>query len=210
MNEICSLIYRKFDNLSFRWLPCFTTAQNLQRCQLCCHILNSKWRRVFRLFYKLTSQDIIFLAKGWPHLAKIYHSINLNLTVLFTLTKVWLPQLLGNRQYVSTLKTKVWQFALNWILFFSLIFTLNVIHMNSSERGYFYNIFVLLLYVFIGSTFLSNKNCCKKLEQTKTLKIMFTELALFGAIMCNGDSQLDVGSANWVIICGFLLLSGAN
>ena len=64
------------------------------------------------------------------------------LTVLFTLTKVWLPQLVGNRQYVSTLKTKVWQFALNLTLFFSLIFTLNVVHMNQDiERGYFYNIF---------------------------------------------------------------------
>ena len=77
MNEICSLIYLKFVNLFFRWLPCFTTAQNLQRCQLCCHILNSKWRHAFRLFYKLTSQHIILLAKGWPQLAKPYHSINL-------------------------------------------------------------------------------------------------------------------------------------
>ena len=101
------------------------------------------------------------------------------LTVLFTLTKVWLPQLVGSRQYVSTLKTKVWQFALNLILFFSLIFTLNVIHINSSapfEQGYFHNIFISLLYLCIGSTFLSSKNCFKKFEQTKTLKLCLLSL----------------------------------
>ena len=93
------------------------------------------------------------------------------LTIVMTLTNVWLPQLVGKRQYVSTLKTKVWQFALNLILVLSLLNTLTA-SFHSRNYGYYYVIlFVVLLFACMASTFMLNKNCCKKFEQTERLKL---------------------------------------
>ena len=96
-------------------------------------------------------------------------------TIIFTLTNVWIPQVVGNRQYVPTLKTKVWQFCLNFILFLSLIFTLSF---SGSTRNHYIQLFVVLLYAGMCSTLVLHTNCCKKFNPNRLKSCLLTLLFL--------------------------------
>ena len=83
------------------------------------------------------------------------------------MSNVWIPQLVGTRQYVPTLKTKVWQFSLNFMLFFNLLNTLTF----SAVFGNNYVILcVVLLYAGMCSTLLLHNKCCKNFKHTNRLK----------------------------------------
>ena len=83
------------------------------------------------------------------------------------MSNVWIPQLVGTRQHVPTLKTKVWQFSLNSILFFTLVNTLNFIGIS---RNHNMQLCVVLLYAGMCSTLLLHNKCCKKFKHTNRLK----------------------------------------
>ena len=102
--------------------------------------------------------------KSISQLLSYYQS---QLTIILTLTNVWLPQLVGNRQNVSTLKTKVWQFSLNITLFLSLLETLTI---SFKSRKYYVIFSVVMLYACMASTVLLYKNSSKKLKQIERLK----------------------------------------
>ena len=108
-------------------------------------------------------------------------------TIIITVTNVWIPQLVGTRQYVPTLKTKVWQFALNIMLFFTL---LNTVQFSGLTRNHYFHIFVVVLYAGMCSTLLLHNNVCKKFKHTNRLKsclltflflikIAFTSLSMY-------------------------------
>ena len=107
-------------------------------------------------------------------------------TIIFTLTNVWIPQIVGNRQYVPTLKTKVWQFCLNTILFNSLMLTL----MKSGiTRNHYIQLFVVLLYAGMCSTLLLHTNCCKKfnpnrLKSCLLILLFLAKLIFVSLLLC--------------------------
>ena len=100
-------------------------------------------------------------------------------TIIFTLTKVWTPQVLGNRQYVPSLKTIVWQVCLNKILFLSLIFHL---WLSGNLRNHYIQLFVVLLYAGMCSTLLLHTNCCKFFNPNRLKSCLLTLLFLANLI----------------------------
>ena len=84
------------------------------------------------------------------------------------------PQLVGTRLHVPTLKTKVWQFSLNIILYFTLGNTLNFCGLSGN-----YQLPVVLLYAAMFSTLLLHNKCCKRFQHTNRLKsFLLTSLFL--------------------------------
>ena len=107
-------------------------------------------------------------------------------TIIITVSNVWIPQLIGTRQYVPTIKTKVWQFSLNTMLFFSL---LNTLYFRTYNDVYFE--FVVLLYAGMCSTLLLHNNVCKKFKHTNRLKsCLLTFLFLIKLVF--GSLQLSI------------------
>ena len=96
-------------------------------------------------------------------------------TIIFTLTKAWIPQIVGNRQYVPSLKTKVWQSCLNFNLFNSLIVTLWT---SGTTRNHYIQLFIVLLYAGMCSTLLLHTNCCKFFNPNRLKSCLLTLLFL--------------------------------
>ena len=88
-------------------------------------------------------------------------------TIIVTMSNVWIPQVVGTRQHVPTLKTKVWQFCLNTIIFFSLKNTLNF---SGYRKNYYVLLSFVLLYAGLCSILLLHNNRCKKFNQINRLK----------------------------------------
>ena len=82
-------------------------------------------------------------------------------TIIITMTNVWIPQLVGTRQHVSTLKTKVWQFCLNTSLFLSLEYALAGPDVSGVTGIYLY---ALVLYAGLCSTFFLHNKWCRKFK----------------------------------------------
>ena len=101
-----------------------------------------------------STNQIISLLQSW-------------ITIIITMSNVWIPQLIGTRQYVPTLKTKVWQFSLNYTLFSTL---LNTLTMSASPEKHPFLKFVILLYAGMCSTMLLHNNWCKTFRYTNRLK----------------------------------------
>ena len=88
-------------------------------------------------------------------------------TIIITMSNVWIPQFVGTRQHVPTLKTKVWQFSLNFMLFFTL---LNTLIFSGGTRNHYMQLCVGLLYAGMCSTLLLHNKCCKRFQHTNRLK----------------------------------------
>ena len=101
-------------------------------------------------------------------------------TIVFTLTNVWIPQAVGNRQYVPTVKTKVWQFCLNYIFFASLMVTLMF---SGNSRNQYIQLFVVLLYAGMCSTLFLHNNLCKKFNPNRLKSCLLTLLFLIKFIL---------------------------
>ena len=93
--------------------------------------------------------------------------------IIFTLTNVWIPQAVGNRQYVPSLKTKVWQFCLYFILFNSLMLTL---WLSGNTRIQYLQLFLVLLYAGMCSTLFLHNNFCKKFNPNRLKSCLLTFL----------------------------------
>ena len=101
-------------------------------------------------------------------------------TIITTLSNVWIPQVVGNRQYVPTLKTKVWQRYLNTTLFNSLFFTLALI---GTTRNTYMQLFVVSLYAAICSTLVLHNNYCKNFNPNRLKSCLLTLLFLVKFIL---------------------------
>ena len=88
-------------------------------------------------------------------------------TICTTMLKVWLPQVLGVRQFATTSRPRWWAGNLTGLLFITLMITLNT---TGFSRDYYVQVYVLLLDVAICSIFSLHKNCFKKFKQIERLK----------------------------------------
>ena len=133
--------------------------------------------------------------------------------IIFTLTNVWIPQAVGNRQYVPSLKTKVWQFCLYFILFNSLMLTL---WLSGNTRIQYLQLFLVLLYAGMCSTLFLHNNFCKKFDPNRLkscllsllflVKFIFMSLFLCAAVYLLGFENLHTTNigyslASSIIIC---------
>ena len=136
-------------------------------------------------------------------------------TIISTLTNVWIPQVVGNRQYVPTLKTKVWQLSLNINLFTTLIVTLNL---SGATRNHYIQLFVVVLSAGICSILVLNTNYCKNLNPNRLKSCLLTLLFLVKFILmiislCATiylyiqGTPLDIESLNPVLIFQWILSS---
>ena len=88
-------------------------------------------------------------------------------TITITMSNVWIPQFVGTRQHVQTLKTKMWQFSLNSMLFFTL---LNTLIFSGGTRNHYMQLCVGLLYAGMCITLLLHNKYCKRFKHTNRLK----------------------------------------
>ena len=135
-------------------------------------------------------------------------------TIIITMSNVWIPQLVGTREYVPTLKTKVWQFCLNFNLFITLMFLFWWLGLEN----HYVKLFIALLYSGMCSTLLLHTNCCKFFNPNRLKSCLLTLLFLVKFILmiislCATiylyiqGTLLDIESLNPVLIFQWILSS---